>query len=82
MIETPDVNGEMDDESQILANQDETDPGATDLDDSIMGAGATDQLSVAETNEFARGEVDVKDQMDRAARAHDYPNRAIPPHTI
>ena len=82
MNDSPDIPIEMEDESAILTNQDETDPGEVDLDDDMMGAGPTDRLSAAEPNDFARGEVDVKAQMDRAARAIDYPNRAIPPHKI
>jgi hypothetical protein len=67
------------DESDILANQDETDVGEiNDDDEQAMGAGPTDRLSAAESDEFARGEVDVKDQMDRASRIIDFPNRAHP----
>jgi hypothetical protein len=64
------------DESDILGNQDETDPGTVNEDDNIMGAGPTDALSADEPGEFVRGEVDVKEQMDRASRAADFPNRA------
>ncbi|MGZ3723072.1 MAG: hypothetical protein ACXVA9_09090 [Bdellovibrionales bacterium] len=67
------------DESDILANQDETDIGDVNEDDPLMGAGPTDRFSTAESDDFARGEVDVKDQMDRAGREHDFPNRAHPP---
>lgn len=64
------------DEADILANQDETHPGSTDHDDLTMGAGPTDRFSSAETSDFSRGEVDVKEQMDRATRAMNFPNRA------
>jgi hypothetical protein len=67
------------DESDILANQDETDIGEVNEDDPIMGAGPTDRLSAAESDEFARGELDVVDQMRRTGRAIDFPNRANPP---
>jgi hypothetical protein len=66
------------DESDILANQDETDVGEVNEDDPVMGAGPTDRLSAAESDEFARGELDVVDQMKRAVRAIDFPNRATP----
>jgi hypothetical protein len=64
------------DEADILANQDETHPGSPNHDDHMMGAGPTDRFSNAEANDFTRGEVDVKEQMDRATRAMNFPNRA------
>jgi len=71
------------DESDILANQDETDTGEINEDDEdAMGAGPTDKLSAAESDEFTRGEIDVIDQMNRASRAIDYPNRAQQPGKI
>jgi hypothetical protein len=71
------------DESDILANQDETDVGETnDDDEEAMGGGPTDKFSAAESDEFARGEIDVIDEMNRASRAIDYPNRAQPPGKI
>jgi len=69
------------DEADILLNQDETDVGEPNEDDFAMGAGPTDRLSAAESEDFARGEVDVKDQMDRTSRAIEFPNRAHPPRT-
>lgn len=63
------------DEADILANQDETDPGDINEDDMIMGAGPTDRFSGAGSKEFARGEVDVKEQMDRTSRAMNLVNR-------
>lgn len=68
------------DEQDILSNQDETDSGEVGADDARMGAGPTDELTpMGETGDFARGEVDVKEQMDRASRVADYPNRAVTP---
>ena len=78
MIEIESGENERD-ESDILTNQDETDIGEVNEDDDGMGGGATDRLSAAETDEFVRGEVDVKDQMDRTERAIDYPSRAQHP---
>jgi hypothetical protein len=63
------------DESGILANQDETNPGEVNDDDAVMGAGPTD-LMESDREDFLRGDVDVKDQMDRASRVMDFPNRA------
>lgn len=63
------------DESDILANQDETNPGEVNDDDAVMGAGPTD-LPESDRDDFLRGDVDVKDQMDRASRVMDFPNRA------
>lgn len=57
------------DEVQILANQDETSPGGVNADDIVMGAGPTNRLSRSESGEFVRGEVDVVEQMERAAKA-------------
>lgn len=67
------------DESDILGNQDETDLGEPNEDDPLMGAGPTDRLSAAESDEFVRGELDVVEQMKRAGREIDFPNRANPP---
>lgn len=66
------------DESDILANQDETDIGDINEDDPLMGAGPTDQFSSAESDEFVRGEMDVVDQIKRAERDYEFPNRANP----
>ena len=64
------------DESDILANQDETDSGDINDDDDSMGAGPTDELPAGLAADFARGEVDVKEQMDRNVRELEFPNRA------
>lgn len=65
------------DESDILANQDETGGGDVNSEDALMGAGPTDKLSVDEPEDFSQGDVDVVEQMNRASRAIDYPNRAL-----
>jgi hypothetical protein len=67
------------DESDILANQDETDVGGVNEDDPTMGAGPTDKFSAAESDEFTRGELDVVEQMNRAEREIEFPNRAQHP---
>lgn len=65
------------DEADIIGNQDETDSGAPNRDDRVMGAGPTDTLAPSvEPADFVRGEVDLVQQMDRAERAYGYPNRA------
>lgn len=57
------------DEQGIIANQDATDTGRPNVDDRLMGAGPTNELGpTGEPDDFARGEVDVKTQMDRASR--------------
>ncbi len=69
------------DEADILANQDETDIGAVNKDDLVMGAGPTNELVNNEPADFDRGEVDVVEQMKRAERDFEYPNRAAQVHS-
>lgn len=64
------------DEADILNNQDETDSGDVNEDDNVMGAGPTDRLSAADREEIVQSGIDVKDQMDRASREIEFPNRA------
>src|SRR5688572_25872416 len=58
----------IEDESQILADQDQTTEGDISILDENMGARSSslDPLE-KETPDFMRGEVDVKEQMDLAA---------------
>jgi hypothetical protein len=67
------------DELDIIGNQDETDPGDINRDDPLMGAGPTDNLGPAEEpGDFMRGEVDVKEQMDRVSRGVPNPRETTP----
>jgi hypothetical protein len=50
------------DEADIIADQDQT--LVEDADDKNMGADGT-RLSESEPADFVRGEIDVKEQMDR-----------------
>lgn len=61
------------DQTGILTDQDQTFPNTTDLDrDDNMGANSNSLESLEdEPADFMRGEVDVKEQMDRAASALD-----------
>ena len=74
------TNSTEKDAADILANQDETDIGGVNDDDIVMGAGPTNELAHNEPADFDRGEVDLVEQMKRAARDFDYPNRAAPVH--
>ena len=57
------------DEADILADQDETkQPGGINF-------------SSGEVDAFVRGEIDVKEQMDRVGREIDFPNRAAQART-
>jgi len=57
-------------------DQDETDLVERAEDEALMGAVPLEQLSSDSTGAFARGELDVKEQMDRASREIEFPNRA------
>jgi hypothetical protein len=59
------------DQDQILNNQDQTQSSQLDLkNDEEMGAKTRSlDLSEEEPGDFVRGEIDVKEQMDRAADA-------------
>lgn len=74
------INPIENDATDILANQDETDIGGVNDDDRVMGAGPTDELVNNEPADFDRGEVDLVEQMKRAARDYEYPNRATSVH--
>lgn len=70
-FETGAATENTEDEAQILANQDETRSGALDEDDAVMGGmGTADEFGL-ESGAFARGEIDLKEQMERTTRAFD-----------
>lgn len=60
------------DESGIIANQDETTVGALpNDDDEVMGGMGTGEYGL-NSKQFARGEIDVVDQMARTTRVADH----------
>lgn len=66
------------DESDILADQDQTVPADRLTQDENMGAKSTTLDTLEdEPGDFMRGEVDVKTQMDRAADAVDSSLRGL-----
>jgi hypothetical protein len=66
------------DEADILADQDQTVPSDPLTQDENMGAKSmTLDASEEEPGDFMRGEVDVKEQMDRAADAIDSSIRGL-----
>ena len=59
------------DESGIIGNQDETTTGALpNADDQVMGGMGTGEYGLS-SGQFARGEIDVVEQMARTTRAAD-----------
>lgn len=59
------------DEAQILGDQDETSSGIPNEVDEVMGGmGTADEFGL-ESGAFARGEIDLKEQMERTTRAFD-----------
>lgn len=59
------------DEAQILGDQDETRSALPDDEDAVMGGmGTADEFGL-ESGAFARGEIDLKEQMERTTRAFD-----------
>ncbi len=57
------------DESMILSDQDQTSPGKTNLNDETLGQDPQSaKVLEQEPDDFIRGEVDVKEQMDRAEK--------------
>ncbi len=67
-----------DDEAQILADQDQTTPDDNLTRDENMGAPSNSLEAMEdEPGDFMRGEVDVKEQMDRAADAMDSSIRGL-----
>lgn len=82
-VEAPSIMGNgtenAADEANIIADQDETltaNPG--DLDPNL-GADGTDEIG-EDRAEFARGEIDVKEAMDRATRDAKYANPVTGKH--
>lgn len=77
-VPADDVQENQGDESQIIADQDQTLP--EDADDRNMG-GEGSSLTDGEPDEFALGEVDVKTQMDRMERQINHPGSdvGVPP---
>ena len=66
------------DEAQILADQDQTTPDNNLTRDENMGAPSNSLEAMEdEPGDFMRGEIDVKEQMDRAADALDSAIRGL-----
>lgn len=63
------------DEADIIADQDETLQTSPQETDPNLGAGGTEEIG-ADREEFTRGEIDVKEAMDRAVREMNYANPA------
>jgi len=67
--ESPNLPGQgtenLEDEANILADQDETMLANPSDNDPNMGGDGTDEDYGLDPAEFARGEIDVKEQMDR-----------------
>ncbi len=61
------------DEADIIADQDETQLANPSDNDSNLGGDGTDDIG-EDRADFARGEIDVKEAMDRTTRAMDYAN--------
>ena len=60
----------LEDEMEILGDQDETSAtGMPDAEDEVMGGMGTGDDYGLSTNEFARGEIDVSEQMARTSAA-------------
>jgi hypothetical protein len=73
------------DEANILADQDETLLANTLDDDANLGSDGTDEFGL-DNKEFANGEIDVKEQMDRAtanlnAKIHRPLDKDTTPHS-
>ena len=76
-VEAPSIAGNgtenSADEANILADQDETLMANPADVDPNLGADGTEEIG-EDRPEFARGEIDVKEAMDRATRAMNYAN--------
>ena len=59
------------DEADILADQDQTSMAHLDANDENIGSDGTEEDFGLGSGDFARGEVDVKEQMDRTTAAMD-----------
>lgn len=59
------------DEIQILADQDETSHGSPSADDQAMGGMGTTDAFGLDSEAFAKGEIDLKEQFERTTRAMD-----------
>lgn len=67
----------LEDEANILADQDETLMANPSDNDQNIGSDGTEDFGL-ETAEFARGEIDVKEQMDRTTKKMDAKLRRDP----
>ncbi len=67
--ENPDILEDADDERDIILDQDETALSSPRHADENLGGFGRDTPPLSEDPKFIRGELDVKDQMDRAIRA-------------
>ncbi len=73
------------DESDILSDQDETLMAGTDDNDEALGGDGTEEFGL-DNAEFANGEIDLKEQMDRAtanmdAKLHRPLDEDVTPHS-
>ena len=87
--ESPNLPGNgvenMADESNILSDQDETLLADTLGNDPDIGSDGTDEFGL-DNQEFANGEIDLKEQMDRAtanmdAKIHRPLDKDVTPHS-
>jgi hypothetical protein len=72
----PNFRGEAseseEDEKLIIGDQDETGHGTPDAEDEVMGGMGTDDEFGLQGGQFARGEIDLREQMERTTRIMDH----------
>ncbi len=81
-LETSDILENADDERDIILDQDETALSNRQSMDENLGAFGLDTPPLSDDPKFIRGELDVKDQMDRAIRAKNNAAGADPENDI
>lgn len=80
--ENPDILENAEDERDIILDQDQTSLSSSRHMDENLGAFGRDTPPLSEDPEFIRGELDVKDQMDRAIRSMNNAVGGNPEHDI
>ena len=60
------------DESEVITDQDQTNTNDLNIsEDAPMGGDGSDSLALVEPDDFTQGDLDVKQQIDRATRVMD-----------